>query len=110
MTEVERQKAAIAARMAQAPQAVSDVHPGIATLYRRQVERFTQALEDPETRLDASQAIRSFIHRIVLHPGDKRGEVHATLHGALIGILHFAQDSPRPNPAVITKVALGWQE
>lgn len=107
MAELERQKAEIATRMASAPQAVPDVHPGIAGIYEREVERFTQALEDPETRLDASDAIRSLIHRIVLHRGDKWGEIHATLHGALMGILDFAKETPRPAPVVTTKVAQG---
>ncbi|MCI4590423.1 recombinase family protein [Sphingobium sp. BYY-5] len=107
MTELERQKADIAARMAQAPEMIPDVHSGIAEIYRRQMKRFTKALEDPETRLDASDAIRSLIQRIVLHPGEKRGELHATLHGALMGILDFAQDTPRPKTLVTTKVGLG---
>ena len=101
MTELERQKADIATRMAHAPHAVPDVHPGIAALYRRQVERLVQALQDPETRLDASEAIRSLIHRIVPHPGDRRGEVHATLHGALLGILDLAHDTPGPNTTAL---------
>ncbi|MFD2430921.1 hypothetical protein ACFSUK_28390 [Sphingobium scionense] len=107
MAELERQKADIATRMAQAPQAMPDVHPGIAEIYKREVERFCKALEDPETRLDASGAIRSLIHRIVLHPGEKRGEIHATLHGALMSILDFATETPRPEPIVTTKVAQG---
>ncbi|NML10676.1 recombinase family protein [Sphingobium sp. AR-3-1] len=110
MDELERQKADIAARMAQAPQAIPDVHPGIAEIYKRQMDRFTQALEDPETRLDASEAIRSLIDRIVLHPGEKRGEIHATLQGALMGILEFVQDNPRPVAAVTTKAASGSRE
>ncbi len=110
MAELERQKVEIAARMAQAPQAIPDVHPGIAEIYKREVQRFCQALEDPETRLDASDAIRSLIHRIVLHPGEKRGEIHATLHGALMGILDFAQETSRPATVVTTKVAQGSRE
>jgi hypothetical protein len=107
MAELERRKDEITARMAQAPQAIPDVHPGIAEIYKREMKRFTHALEDPETRLDAADAIRSLIQRIVLHPGDKRGEIHATLHGALIGILDFAQETPRPAAVVTTKVAQG---
>jgi hypothetical protein len=83
------------------------VHPGVAEIYKRQMRRFTQALEDPETRLDASDAIRSLIQRIVLYPGEKRGEIYATLHGALMGILDFAQGMPRPAAVVTTKVAQG---
>ena len=113
MAELERQKADIAARLAQLPQPIPDVHPGIAEIYKREMTRFTQALEDPETRLDASQAIRSLIHRIVLHPGEKRGEIHATLHGALVGILDFARETSDPVfPATrdTTKAASGSRE
>ena len=35
---------------------------------------------------------------------------HATLHGALLGILEFAQDTPKPADAPIIKVALGARE
>lgn len=49
MAELERQKDEITARMAQAPQAIPDVHPGIAEIYKREMQRFTQALEAPET-------------------------------------------------------------
>ncbi|MGK6317947.1 hypothetical protein [Sphingomonas sp. DT-204] len=85
------------------------MHSGIAEIYRREMERLTEALEDPETRLDASEAIRSLIDRIVLHPGNKRGEIHATLHGALMGILDFVQDTSRP-AVVTTKVVSGSRE
>lgn len=58
--------------------------------------------------LDASRDIRSLIGRIVLHPGAKRGEIHATLHGSLMGILDFANDNPSPDASrVITSVASG---
>ncbi|CAN5237475.1 hypothetical protein BH11PSE5_BH11PSE5_27100 [soil metagenome] len=107
IAELERQKADIADRMAQAPQAIPDVHPGIAEIYKRQIGRLRDALSDPETRLDASEAIRSLIHRVVLHPGEQRGEVHAVLQGALMGILEFAQDIPRPATAITTMVVSG---
>ncbi|WP_201285447.1 recombinase zinc beta ribbon domain-containing protein [Chelativorans xinjiangense] len=40
MDELERQKAEITARMAEAPADIRDVHPNIANLYRLRVERF----------------------------------------------------------------------
>ena len=40
-------------------------------------------------------ARKKIVHSIVLFPGDKRGEVHATLHGELMGILDFVEtDGP----------------
>src|SRR3546814_4040154 len=81
IAELEREKAEITARLAEAPQDVPDIHPGIAEIYKRKVEQLTATLVDPETRLDASGDIRSLVGKIVLHPGAKRGEIHATLHG-----------------------------
>lgn len=48
MPELEREKAEITAGMAQAPADVPDVHPNVASVYRRNVERFTEALNDPD--------------------------------------------------------------
>src|SRR3546814_16070984 len=43
--------------------------------------------------------------------GEKRGEVHATLHGSLMGILDFVNDNPVPSTdRVITKVCPGSRE
>lgn len=92
MAELERDKAEITARMAQAPADVPDVHPNIASVYRRNVERFAEALNDPDGGRQAAEALRSLIGEIVLTPGPKRGEVHAELRGELMGILAFATD------------------
>jgi hypothetical protein len=110
MAELERQKSEIEARLAQAPAVMPDVHPGIADIYRRRVARLAETLDKPETRPEAAGAIRSIIGRIVLSPGDKRGEMRATLHGELMGILDFVRDtSTTPAtaapPLVMTSVA-----
>ena len=108
MAELERERVEISARLAEARQDVPDVHPGMAEIYKRKVARLAETLGDPDTRLDASSAIRSLVGKIVLHPGDGRGEVHATLHGSLMGILDFVNDNPQPRHSrVITKVSSG---
>ena len=93
MAELERERAEITARLAEAPRGVPDVHPGIAEIYKRKVAKLNETLKDPGAQLDASSDIRSLVGKIVLHPGEKRGEVQATLHGSLIGILEFASDT-----------------
>ena len=106
MAELERERAEIAARLAEAPADVPDVHPGIPEIYKRKVAALTETLKDPDTRLDASSDIRSLVGRIVLHPGAQRGQVYATLHGSLMGILDFVNDTPHPRATrVITKVS-----
>lgn len=91
MEELERQKAEIIARMAEAPADVPDVHPNIANIYRARVAAFGEALIDPDGGREAAEALRSLIGEIVLMPGKKRGEVHAELRGELMGILDFAK-------------------
>jgi hypothetical protein len=99
LAELERQRAGIEARMVEAPQPVPTIHPNIADAYKRRVERLAETLKDPETRLEAADAIRSLIGKIVLHPGEKWGEVRATLHGELMGILDFVRDEAEPAAA-----------
>lgn len=108
MAELEREKGKITARLAETPQHIPDIHPGIAEIYKNKVARLTETLEDPETQLDASSDIRSLVGKIVLHPGAKLGEVHATLHGSLVGILDFVNDNQQPDAnRVVTSVASG---
>ncbi|MBZ9974188.1 MULTISPECIES: hypothetical protein [unclassified Mesorhizobium] len=108
MEDLERQKAEITARLAVAPTDVPDLHPNIATLYKKRVEQFTQALADHDNGRPAAEALRSLIGEIVLTPGDKRGEVHAELRGELFGILELAKPDQMQKPDdVMTKVVAG---
>jgi DNA invertase Pin-like site-specific DNA recombinase len=108
MAELERERIEITARLAEAPQEVPDVHPGIAELYKRKVASLAETLKDHATRLDASSDIRSLVGKIVLHPGEQRGEIHATLHGSLMGILDFANGRLQTGERrVITSVSPG---
>ncbi|TAU25586.1 hypothetical protein ELI48_04990 [Rhizobium ruizarguesonis] len=66
--------------------------PYSAELYRRKVERLTEALNDPEDRAEAASALRGVIEKIVLTPGAKRGEISALLVGELRTILAWAND------------------
>ena len=66
------------------------MNPNIAEVYRRRIERLADALSDPQAQQEASMALRSLIGDIVLTPGPKRGEIHATLRGELLSILEFA--------------------
>lgn len=79
--------------MVEAPADVPDVHPNIANATRQNVERFTEALSDPDDGREAAEALRSLIGEIVLPPSDrKRDEVHAELRGELMSILAFATE------------------
>ncbi len=90
LRELEARQDEINERLSAAPVDIPDVHPNIAGVYRRKVERLAEALADPRDRDQAAEAIRGLIERIVLTPGAKRGELHAALHGDLGTILEWA--------------------
>ncbi|MBS0961466.1 recombinase family protein [Acetobacter thailandicus] len=90
LEDLQRQKAELEERLAQDMVDVPSQYPNIVKHYRRNVERFTEVLDDPDEGGEAVQAIRSLIGRIILYPGEKRGEVHISLRGDLMGILGFS--------------------
>jgi len=102
--ELEARQDEIAGRLSAAPVDIPDIHPNIAIVYRRKVER----LADPRDRDEAADAIRGLIERIVLTPGEKRGQMDAALRGDLGTILEWAgngrgkgtTDTPRSGMSV----------
>ena len=89
LRELETREDELTARLSRAPVDMTDIHPNVAGVYRRKVERLAEALQDPQERGEAAEAIRALIERITLRPGAKRGEIAATLHGELGTILEW---------------------
>ena len=89
LRELETQQDEITERLARAPVDIPDIHPNVADIYRRKVARLADALNHPEDSHEATAALRGLIERIVLTPGSKRGELHATLHGELGTIIEW---------------------
>jgi site-specific DNA recombinase len=69
------------------------LHPEMAGLYRQKVTVLGQALEHPETRTEASEALRGLIDAIVLTPN--QGELQIELKGNLAAMLGAAQNAKR---------------
>ena len=65
----------------------------MAELYRQKVTALAQALEHPETRTEASEALRGLIDAIVLTPD--QGELQIELKGNLAAMLGAAQNAKR---------------
>src|SRR5581483_6495028 len=107
LAELERQKAEIEARLCAGEPELPDVNPNVAELYRRKVTRLAEVLAEDPSSQEAAIALRSLIGEVVLTPGEKRGEVNATLRGELMGILDFANGGNAPRTIVITKGAAG---
>jgi len=68
------------------------VHPNLPEVYRRKVADLETALNDPAIQIEASSILRGLIDAVVLHPGSRRGEVRAELHGELAALLRFAEE------------------
>jgi site-specific DNA recombinase len=45
--------------LAREPADVPDIHPNVSGIYRKKVERLTEALNNPEDRNEAAEAIRA---------------------------------------------------
>ena len=103
MSELEQRKAEIEARLAEAPADMPDVHPNIAEHYRAKMIHLAETLAESEANGEAREDFRSLIGEVVITPGEKRGESHATLRGELMAILDLAAGRPTsPKTEVIT--------
>ncbi|MEY9425518.1 site-specific DNA recombinase [Bradyrhizobium ottawaense] len=89
MDALEARKTELSALLAEAPADTPDILPSASQVYAKKVAHLTEALNRPEDRAEAAQALRGLIERIVLRPGAKRGQIDATLHGDLGTILSW---------------------
>ena len=117
LRELEARQDELEARLAAAPVAVPDVHPNVADIYRRKVERLAAALNNPGEREEAATAIRGLIERIVLTPGVAWGEADAKLVGDLGTILEWTGTGDKrrqagaqvPNMSVSVVAGVGFE-
>ena len=102
LDELEARKKALAADLAaqDAPAPTVALHPKAAEAYREQVADLEDALNDPELRMEASDALRALIEKVVLTPDpDALDGLAAELHGDLAMILAAAAGEPAGAPA-----------
>ena len=113
LRELEARQDELRDRLATAPADIPDIHPNVAGIYRRKVERLAGALRTPRERDEAAGAIRGLIERIVLTPGAKRGCMDATLHGDLGTVLEWTargakgNETGTPAPGMSVSVVAG---
>ncbi len=91
MDGLEARKAELITLLAAAPEDVPDLLPNTSAVYAKRVGRLTEALKHPEDRVEAAEALRGLIEKIVLVPGPNRGEILATLYGDLGTILNWTE-------------------
>ena len=107
MTGLEARKQELLAFLGDAPADNPDLLPNAAAIYAQKVARLTEALNHPDVRAEAAEALRMLIDKIVLTPGPQRGEVFATLHGELATILEWTQQQASGKTPKTTKPAAG---
>ena len=89
LTELEARQDELNARLSEAPVDLPDIHPNIGDIYRRRIERLTEALNHPDDAREAAEALHEVIDRIVISPGEKRGDLQITLLGNLDTIVEW---------------------
>ena len=99
LRKLEARQHELETQLSAAPAAVPDVHPNVADIYRRKVERLAVALNNARERDEAAAAIRGLIERIVLKPGDAWAETDVKLVGDLGTILEWTGDGDRRHHA-----------
>ena len=117
LRKLEAEQDALTERLASAPTDLPDIHPNVADIYRRKVERLWEALRRPQERDQAAAAIRDLIERITLTPGPKRGQIDATLHGEVGAILEWMgsqalknkTDTPSSGVSVSVVAGVGFE-
>lgn len=91
MDALEVRKVELTALLADVPEDTPDLLPSAAPIYAKKVGRLTEALNRPEERAEAAEALRMLIEKIVLTPGPNRGEIDALLYGELGTILNWIE-------------------
>ncbi|MFV0336574.1 MAG: recombinase zinc beta ribbon domain-containing protein, partial [Tropicimonas sp.] len=91
MTALEARKAELTGLLTDAPEDTPDLLPSASAIYAKKIAALTKALNSPEERPEAAEALRILIEKIVLTPGPERGEIYATLHGELSTILEWTE-------------------
>lgn len=67
----------------------------MARIYRTKVRELAKALQEPESRSEATEALRGLVDAIVLTPDDGRKELQIELRGNLAAMLGATVQSKR---------------
>ncbi len=84
------------ARLADIPQDIPDLHPGVAEIRRRRIQRLAETLSHPGKAPEAAAAIGEIIDGVVVTRGEKRGTCSITLQSELGTILDWIDRSGKP--------------
>ena len=75
------------AQLAATEEALPLLHPEMARIYRTKVTELARALQEPETRSEATEALRGLVDAIVLTPDQASEALQIELRGNLAAML-----------------------
>ena len=78
---LQERKTGLEAKLEVASEPPPLLHPGMAELYRRKITDLARALEQPDTRTEAAEAIRGLVDAVVLTPVESALEAHVIRRG-----------------------------
>ena len=85
---LESRKTELESEIAAAPPPTPRLHPNLAELYRDKVGKLHQSLNDPETRTEAAEILRTLIEKIKVQPLDDGFEIE--LIGEIANMVNLA--------------------
>ena len=71
------------------------LHPQMADIYRRKVTQLARALQEPESRSEATEALRGLVDAIVLTPDEREETLRIELRGNLAAMLGATRETKR---------------
>jgi site-specific DNA recombinase len=105
MNELQARKEFLVAQLSAADAPVPLLHPNLAALYREKVTSLAAALQHPDSRSEAGEALRGLVDAIVLVPAGS--ELRIELKGNLAAMLSAAQNAKRsPEGDLSLQIAL----
>ena len=72
------------------------LHPNLATIYKEKITNLVQALNDPNTLIEANTAIRQLTERVHLIP--ENGGLKIELYGELAALLKLGTEPKKKHP------------
>jgi site-specific DNA recombinase len=88
---------ALQAKVAAADEPPPLLHPEMARIYRTKVTELARALQQPESRVEATEALRGLVDAIVLTPAANGKELGIELRGNLAAMLGATVQRKRPS-------------
>lgn len=96
MAKLEARKAQLESDLNAAPASQPTLHPNMSGIYPSKVSNLADALNKPDVRGEAAEALRALIDHVVLTPSAEGYDID--LHGDLAGILALATDENAKPP------------